>query len=116
MVLLLLFASSVVLPVHSQTGSFHDAPLSVEKDKNPYAGQPAAVDAGNAVVVHQFSPGAVGKNHQFGDDFIQRRAALSGHDRNHIVLDIKIVIGAVVGFRFQSEAAAAAVCARRQPA
>jgi glucose/arabinose dehydrogenase len=49
MVLLLLFASSVVLPVHSQTGSFHDAPLSVEKDKNPYAGQADALVAGKQV-------------------------------------------------------------------
>jgi glucose/arabinose dehydrogenase len=45
----LLFASSVVLPVHSQTGSFHDAPLSVEKDKNPYAGQADALVAGKQV-------------------------------------------------------------------
>jgi glucose/arabinose dehydrogenase len=49
MVLLLQFASSVVLPVHSQTGSFHDAPLSVEKDKNPYAGQADALVAGKQV-------------------------------------------------------------------
>jgi glucose/arabinose dehydrogenase len=48
-VLLLLFAGSVVLPVHSQTGSFHDAPLSVEKDENPYAGQADALVAGKQV-------------------------------------------------------------------
>jgi glucose/arabinose dehydrogenase len=49
MILLLLFAGSVVLPLHSQTGSFHDAPLSVEKDKNPYAGQADARVAGKQV-------------------------------------------------------------------
>ena len=49
MILLLLFAGSVVLPGHSQTGSFHDAPVSVEKDKNPYAGQADALVAGKQV-------------------------------------------------------------------
>jgi glucose/arabinose dehydrogenase len=49
MLLLLLFAGSVVLAVHSQTGSFHDAPVSVEKDKNPYAGQADALLAGKQV-------------------------------------------------------------------
>ena len=49
MLLLLLFAGSVVLTVHSQTGSFHDAPVSVEKDKNPYAGQADALQAGKQV-------------------------------------------------------------------
>jgi glucose/arabinose dehydrogenase len=49
MLLLLLFAGSVVLTVHSQTGSFHDAPVSVEKDKNPYAGQADALLAGKQV-------------------------------------------------------------------
>ena len=49
MILLLLFAGSVVPTVHSQTGSFHDAPVSVEKDKNPYAGQADALQAGKQV-------------------------------------------------------------------
>ena len=49
MILLLLFAGSVVLTVHSQTGSFHDAPVSVEKNKNPYAGQADALVAGKQV-------------------------------------------------------------------
>jgi glucose/arabinose dehydrogenase len=49
MILLLLFAGSVVLTVHSQTGSFHDAPAAVEKDKNPYAGQADALVAGKQV-------------------------------------------------------------------
>ncbi len=49
MLLLLLFAGFVALPVSSQTGSFHDAPVSVEKDKNPYAGQGDALAAGKQV-------------------------------------------------------------------
>ena len=49
MILVLLFAGSVVLTVHSQTGSFHDAPVSVEKNKNPYAGQADALVAGKQV-------------------------------------------------------------------
>jgi glucose/arabinose dehydrogenase len=46
MILLLLLA---VLPLHAQSGSFHNAPASAEKDKNPYAGQADAVVAGKQV-------------------------------------------------------------------
>src|SRR5579863_1161691 len=49
MILRLLLAGAVVLPLHAQSGSFHNAPASAEKDKNPYAGQADAVVAGKRV-------------------------------------------------------------------
>jgi glucose/arabinose dehydrogenase len=49
MILLLLL---VVVPLHAQSGSFHNAPVSAAKDKNPYAGQADAVVAGKQVYAH----------------------------------------------------------------
>jgi glucose/arabinose dehydrogenase len=49
MILPLLLAGAVVLPLHAQSGPFHNAPVSSEKDKNPYAGQAEAVAAGKRV-------------------------------------------------------------------
>ncbi len=49
MILLLLLAGVVVHPLHSQSGSFHNAPVSAEEDKNPYAGQADAVVTGKQV-------------------------------------------------------------------
>jgi mono/diheme cytochrome c family protein len=46
MILLLLL---VVLRLHAQSGSFHNAPVSAGKDKNPYAAQTDAVVAGKQV-------------------------------------------------------------------
>jgi glucose/arabinose dehydrogenase len=52
MILPLLLAGAVVVPVHAQSGSFHNAPVSVAKDKNPYAGQADAVMAGKQIYGH----------------------------------------------------------------
>ena len=49
MILLLLLVGAVVFPLHAQSGSFHNAPESAEKDKNPYAGQADTVVAGKQV-------------------------------------------------------------------
>ena len=56
----------------------------------------AAIDAGDAVIGHQFTPCAIGKNHQLCNDFIQRRAAFARHYRDHIVFDIEVEIHAIV--------------------
>jgi glucose/arabinose dehydrogenase len=44
-----LFASSGLLPLHAQTGTFHNAPAAAQKVNNPYAGQTQAVLAGKEV-------------------------------------------------------------------
>jgi glucose/arabinose dehydrogenase len=45
----LLSAGYSFLPVHAQNGSFHNAPATAQKVKNPYAGQAQAVLAGKAI-------------------------------------------------------------------
>jgi glucose/arabinose dehydrogenase len=44
-----LFASSAVVLLHAQTGTFHNAPALAQKVRNPYAGQAQAVLAGKEV-------------------------------------------------------------------
>jgi len=41
----------VFVPLKAQTASFHDAPASAERARNPYAGQPAAAQAGGKLYV-----------------------------------------------------------------
>ncbi len=54
-----------------------------------------AVDAGHAMLVQQLAPGAVGEDHQFGDDLVERRAALAALDRDDVVAHRKIEIDAI---------------------
>ena len=65
----------------------------------------AAVNAGHTEFSQPRAPGAVGQNHRFGDDQIQRRAALAGADQ-HLLGAHRFGarrFGAVAGFTHQPE-------------
>jgi hypothetical protein len=59
------------------------------------AGALRTVDARHAGVVQQLAPGAVGEDHQLGDDLVERRAALAAHDRHDVVLDVEVEVDPV---------------------
>ena len=63
----------------------------------------AAVDARHAMVVQHLAPGTVGKDHQFGDDLIQRRATLAARHGDDVIFHIKVEIDAVILFRLQAK-------------
>ena len=64
----------------------------------------AAIDTRHTVLVHELAPGAVGKNHQLGDDLVERCTALAAHDTDNLVVHIKIEIDAVILLRPQAKA------------
>ena len=64
----------------------------------------AAIDAGHAMLVHQFAPTAVGENHQLRDDLVEWRAALAPHDRNHVIVNVEIEVDTIILFRLQAKA------------
>ena len=55
------------------------------------------------MVVQHLAPGTVGKDHQFSDDLVERRATLAARHGDDIVFHIKVEIDAVILFRLQAE-------------
>src|SRR5450830_938475 len=56
----------------------------------------SAIDAWHTMVGHELAPGTVGKNHQLGDDLVERRAALAARDGDDVIVDVEIKINAII--------------------
>src|SRR5690606_24899889 len=55
-----------------------------------------AINAWHTMVMQQFSPRAVSKNCQFGDDLVERCTALATQNGHHLIFDIEIEIDTIV--------------------
>ena len=67
------------------------------------AGTLRAVDAGDAMLVHQLAPATISKDHQLCNDFVERRTALASRDGDDLVFNIKIEINPIRLLRLETK-------------
>ena len=51
------------------------------------------------MLMHELTPSAIGKDHEFSNDFIQGGTAFTLYDGHHFIFNVKIKINAVGLFR-----------------